>query len=239
MTIEHGVATRIERPASSVRPRHRRGAGRRAFALGAALAALGTVACSSVVPYFHRAITGRVRVVANLFDVDGMPTGQRRIENADGVLVYLLGEGVVDSARTVAGQYRFKHVGPGQYAVAVGVHGVATDTTGQVTLSVSDVAMSDTLVLTSEGGMQSTPNPSSFMVSIRFTLPSTTDGTLQLVTLAGTVVHTLYAGPLVAGAHIVNWDGRNDAAQLVAAGSYGVTLHAGAERQADVIIREP
>jgi hypothetical protein len=130
-------------------------------------------------------------------------------------------------------------VGPGRYVVAVGVHGVATDSTGEITVTTSDVAASDTLELASEGGMQSTPNPSSFMVSIRFTLPSTTDGTPQLVTLAGTVVHTLYAGPLVAGGHIVNWDGRNDAAQLVAAGSYGVTLHAGGERQADVIIREP
>ena len=87
--------------------------------------------------------------------------------------------------------------------------------------------------------MQTTPNPSSFAASIRFSIPSDADGTLQLVTLAGTLVHTLYAGRLVAGVHIVNWDGRNNAGQFVAAGTYVATLHAGAERQADVIIREP
>ena len=48
------------------------------------LAALVSVSCSSGAPYFHSAITGRVRVVANLFDVDGTPMGQRRFEDADG-----------------------------------------------------------------------------------------------------------------------------------------------------------
>jgi hypothetical protein len=237
--VTHERAHPME-PLGTPSPHRARGAGSRALTCAGALAALVSTSCSSsVAPFSNRAITGRVRVVANLFDVDGAPTGQRRIENADGIQVYLLGEGIADSTRTVAGQYQFTHVGPGRYVAAVGVHGVATDSTGEITVITSDVAVSDTLELASEGGMQSSPNPSSFTVSIRFTIPSDADGTLQVVNLAGTLVHTPYAGHLVAGVHIVNWDGRNGAGQLVAVGPYGVTLLAGAVRQADVIIREP
>jgi len=238
MTIAHEAATRTEHPASRVLPGRRRGGEGRAWTLALALA-LGAVSCSTVGPYFTRAIAGRVRVVANLYDVDGNPTGQQRIEDADGVQVYLLGDGAVDSTRTVAGAYRFEHVGPGHYAAAVGMHGVSTDTTGEVTLSARDVVVSDTLVLTTEDGMQSSPNPSSFMVSIRFSVPTTIDGTLQVVTLGGGVKRTAYSGPLVAGAHIVTWDGRDDGGQYLPAGTYGVTVHAGAVRLADVIIRSP
>jgi hypothetical protein len=67
------------------------------------------------------------------------------------------------------------------------------------------------------GGVGGTASGDSTTVTIKI-YPGTT--------ASGTPVQTLYAGHLVAGLHVVNWDGRNGAGEVVASGGYIVLVEA-------------
>jgi hypothetical protein len=77
---------------------------------------------------------------------------------------------------------------------------------------------------------QSVPNPfTGSATRIGFALPRTTDVTLHVFDVTGRLVETLVNGPVEAGAHVVDWNGRNDQGHSVANGVYFYRLQAAGE----------
>ena len=74
---------------------------------------------------------------------------------------------------------------------------------------------------------QNYPNPFNPITTIRFALPSNANVTLKVYDVTGREVQTLVAGPLNAGTHQVQWDGRSNAGRTVASGVYLYRLEAG------------
>jgi subtilisin family serine protease len=81
-----------------------------------------------------------------------------------------------------------------------------------------------------------TPNPVHGAASIRFALP--TGGRVQLVLFdaAGRRVRTLAEGPLAAGPHRVDWDGRGERGSRLPAGVYFARLAVGGVQQSGKLI---
>ncbi len=73
------------------------------------------------------------------------------------------------------------------------------------------------------------PNPFNPHTSIPFTLAAAGAVRLQVYDLRGRLVRTLWDGPLAAGAHRLDWDGRNAAGRPVASGVYLYRLEAGGQ----------
>ena len=73
------------------------------------------------------------------------------------------------------------------------------------------------------------PNPFNPHTSIPFTLAAADAVRLQVYDLRGRLVRTLWDGPLAAGAHRLDWDGRNTAGQPVASGVYLYRLEVGGQ----------
>jgi flagellar hook assembly protein FlgD len=71
--------------------------------------------------------------------------------------------------------------------------------------------------------------PSLFATStaIRFQIPERQDVELQVFDIGGRVVRTLLRGPLAAGAHVAEWNGRTDAGQEAPSGIYYYRINAG------------
>jgi hypothetical protein len=64
------------------------------------------------------------------------------------------------------------------------------------------------------------PNPFNPATKIAFALPAAGVAELAVFDLQGRRVRTVWHGELAAGGHELPWDGRNDAGQVVAAGTY-------------------
>ena len=208
----------------------------------AALALLGVAPISCVWPYAPsnpNSISGRVRVEILLTDVSGAPLGVRKLDDADGVRVYLVGPGRTDSTRTTAGAYEFFHVPAGDWGVSVGVGGVRTDVTYLGIRPKDHLVIRDTLVLGRNGDLSATPNPFSFQTAIRFALPADAPARLQVVDLAGTLRRVLADRTFVAGAHILVWDGANDAGKPLPAGTYAIVFRSGDERRCEIAAKGP
>ena len=67
---------------------------------------------------------------------------------------------------------------------------------------------------------QNFPNPFNPMTTIPVAVPKTAQVTLKIYNILGEEVKTLHDGPLAAGRHWMNWDGRNDRGLNVATGVY-------------------
>lgn len=67
---------------------------------------------------------------------------------------------------------------------------------------------------------QNYPNPFNPATNIRYDLPNSAQVNLAIYTLLGEKVRTLVAGQQPAGAHTVQWDGRDEAGAQVASGVY-------------------
>ncbi len=76
---------------------------------------------------------------------------------------------------------------------------------------------------------QNVPNPFNPATRIAYTVPAAAVVTLKVYNLAGQLVRTLVDGPSSAGGHEVIWDGRDDAGQSVASGTYFYELRADGE----------
>jgi hypothetical protein len=74
---------------------------------------------------------------------------------------------------------------------------------------------------------QNVPNPFNPRTSIAFSLAKPARTTVRIFDLGGRLVATLVDGELVAGAHRVEWDGRNDQGRQVASGTYYYQLRSG------------
>lgn len=75
------------------------------------------------------------------------------------------------------------------------------------------------------------PNPFNASVQIPFAVwQANTPIELTVHDVLGRTVHTLIAGPVDAGRHVLHWDGRNAAGEPVGNGAYLVQLRAGSQR---------
>ncbi len=80
------------------------------------------------------------------------------------------------------------------------------------------------------------PNPFRDAVTVSFTAPRAGDASVQVYSVDGRHVRTLAAGASEAGAHVLAWDGRDDAGRRVAPGLYLVRVGAaGASAQRSVV----
>ncbi|GEM_PF-5263217 len=70
-------------------------------------------------------------------------------------------------------------------------------------------------------------SPQSPATTIRFTLPKSSRVEISIYNLFGQQIRTLLSQPMQPGEHVVAWDGRNDAGELVASGVYFYRLQAG------------
>ena len=69
------------------------------------------------------------------------------------------------------------------------------------------------------------PNPFNPSTRIAFSLDRSAVTALEVFDLQGHLVRTLWQGELAAGPHKLNWDGRDDSGQAVAAGTYLARLN--------------
>jgi hypothetical protein len=64
------------------------------------------------------------------------------------------------------------------------------------------------------------PNPFNPETQIRLDVPLSTTAQLQVFDIQGRLVRTLLDGSISAGAHMLSWNGRDDAGQAVGSGVY-------------------
>ena len=75
------------------------------------------------------------------------------------------------------------------------------------------------------------PNPFNASVQIPFAVwQANTPVELTVHDVLGRTVRTLTSGPMAAGRHVLHWDGRNTAGELVGNGAYLVQLRAGSQQ---------
>jgi photosystem II stability/assembly factor-like uncharacterized protein len=74
---------------------------------------------------------------------------------------------------------------------------------------------------------QNFPNPFNPATTISFSLPVTSEVLLEVLNTNGQLVRTLLQERREAGAHVVNWDGRDEQGRGVTSGMYFYQLHAG------------
>jgi len=74
---------------------------------------------------------------------------------------------------------------------------------------------------------QNFPNPFNPVTVIRFNIPGTSPTRLEVYNVLGTLVRTLLSGTKEPGSYSVEWDGRDDAGNLVSSGLYLYRLSSG------------
>lgn len=74
---------------------------------------------------------------------------------------------------------------------------------------------------------QNYPNPFNPTTTIRFSLPETSNVTLQIFDIKGRLVKTLVTGQVEAGVHAINWNATDNAGAPVASGVYLYRVQAG------------
>jgi hypothetical protein len=74
---------------------------------------------------------------------------------------------------------------------------------------------------------QNYPNPFNPVTTITFTLPRQEKVELEVYNLLGKKVRVLLQEQMIAGSHLVQWDGRNDAGESLGSGIYFYRLKAG------------
>ncbi len=75
------------------------------------------------------------------------------------------------------------------------------------------------------------PNPSNRGVDVRFALPSAGQVGVDVFDAAGRLVRALVQGPMAAGYHRVEWDGKDGSGQAAASGVYYYRVRANGEEQ--------
>ena len=156
-----------------------------------------------------------------------------------GVRVVLKSGGlVVDSAFTEAGAYRFLNVAPGAYVVAVEpVSGI--DWSASATVVGGTGVAAAPIVVRPVGALAISPNPASGTASFLFRVDSDANVVVEVRRLNGTVLKTLVSNVLVAGLHMVIWDGRDAAGAFAPAGSYHVVVRGEVPPQSALVDEVP
>jgi len=92
-----------------------------------------------------------------------------------------------------------------------------------IVVAPTDVANSNDIAGTS---LAAEPNPTMDAAKVRFTVPRPMTVELALYDLSGALVRRLARGPLLAGEHQADWDGRDDGGRAASAGLYFLRLSA-------------
>ena len=83
----------------------------------------------------------------------------------------------------------------------------------------------------------SEPNPFRYHTSVRFRVPRRLPVTLAVYDVLGRKIRTIVNGPLPAGSHARDWDGRAESGERVASGIYFVRMEAGDFRESRKTVR--
>ncbi|MGQ0720998.1 MAG: FlgD immunoglobulin-like domain containing protein [Candidatus Eiseniibacteriota bacterium] len=84
---------------------------------------------------------------------------------------------------------------------------------------------------------QSFPNPFADAARIAFALPKASPVDLAVYDVSGRLVRTLLEGPMAAGRHVADWDGRDAEGRKVSSGVYFYRIVAGADRAERKMVR--
>lgn len=210
------------------------------LALLAALASpSGCAKRSTTEPIAGRyALTGRVRLIGHEVRSDGVVTGTRVVEDADGVRVALVyGTRTLAEAFTQDGVYRFTGLGPGGYVARATVLDDVQDETMTLTVTDRDVVATDVIELRSVGDLHPSPNPSNGLVLLSFGIPDTQFVELRIRDLGGTVVQSLYGQVLDMGRYDAQWTWVDLQNQPATDRHYWATLRTGDETRAHLLMR--
>jgi FlgD Ig-like domain len=137
----------------------------------------------------------------------------------------------IDAATAISMQTPFP-LAPGSYYWQV----VASDPLGaERSSAVWDFTVTtatDAPALGAAEALRAVPNPFNPRTSLRFELAKAGRTTLEIFDGRGRRVRQLYSGELSAGAHTIQWDGRDDRGQSCASGAYFVQLQQGTRHEA-------
>jgi hypothetical protein len=75
------------------------------------------------------------------------------------------------------------------------------------------------------------PHPVSGTCALRFSLAEPSLGSVTILDIGGRRLRTLHAGPLAAGEHVLDWDGRDGSGRAVPSGVYVVRVVTGTARR--------
>jgi flagellar hook capping protein FlgD/thermolysin metallopeptidase-like protein len=81
------------------------------------------------------------------------------------------------------------------------------------------------------------PNPSAGRTRFGFTLPEAGGAAVRVYDIEGRLVRTLWQGALGAGAHSLEWDGRDQAGHSISSGAYFVRLEQGGREAVRAVVR--
>ncbi len=104
------------------------------------------------------------------------------------------------------------------FLVPIGTTAISPDTQGQL-------------------GFRVAPNPARHVVSLRFELARPAEVDLAVYDVQGRRIRGLRKGALGAGSHEVAWDGRDDAGQSAAAGTYFARISSSEARSVKKLVR--
>ena len=172
-------------------------------------------------------LSGRVVLVSRLTDLSNQSLGEGRIEDADGVLVELIGPaGVVDSARTELGRYEFSDLAPGMYRVRGWVVRDDPQVTEEIPVAGTAVVASDTLTLRPSGALSTYPNPGAEDgVSIEVTVAGAQAYSVEVRGLDGSLVWHFSQEVFSPGLYHVHWVGHDSEEHEAPSGAYWILVH--------------
>jgi FlgD Ig-like domain len=190
------------------------------------LVAVGLGACGRDGPTApgRYALSGPVILRGFLVDADSRFAGTRVVGDADGVAVELTdGARVLARTTTVGGTYRFTGVGPGAYTVRARVNDAVAYETRTLTVSRNDLAVLDTVRLTSAGDLYPVPNPIDQGAVVYFTMDAFIPVTLEVRDPSGELVRTLDFQGVSPGLFETLWNGLDNAGQPATGPLYWLT----------------
>lgn len=185
------------------------------------------------------ALTGRVHLIGHLTASNGQSLGTRVVSDADGVPVDLFhANALVASTHTTDGVYRFTGLAPGGYFARASSFGSLSAWSSGLTIANRDVAAADPIVLASVGDLYPAPNPVDTGTVITFSSTNAGSAILRVLALDGAAVRRLYVTEMPApGLYLTRWNCLDDQGAPVAPGYYWMTLEAGTDQRAQLLIR--
>ncbi len=149
-------------------------------------------------------------------------TGVQGIGNIAGELVDD-NNNVVDVVNSTSNS-TFKLTAPsaGSYTVNAGYNDPSRRWEGKtVNLTVTGLEGSNNAIVPANIQLYANhPNPFNNETVIRFSVPQNSEAAMVLYNINGQIVRHLTEGKFAGGVNVVRWDGRDDAGQLVASGTY-------------------
>lgn len=179
-------------------------------------------------PFMGSRLAGTITLLAERTDPNGTVLEPMADASATGVRVRTLTfAGLRDSSTSVNGDFAVP-VGMGFNWLVIGPSAATSDTLGPWFIGKAGVR-GLRLRLQGKGTVAACPNPvqQGAALAIRFNVGPAERIVVRIRTLDGRSARTLYDGVLVAGAHAVAWDTKDDGGFPVPAGAYWLTCEGG------------